>query len=80
MTLSGLTSGAMLGGLILAVWGPPGSSRPVVAGMLASFFFMVGLTSQTAVKVAWPWFTLIGTVITLAVAAIGMMRDRPAKP
>ncbi len=75
-SLRGLTSGALLGGLIMAVFSKKKSVVPVLIGMLVSFLAMLylsqfrwtltapsGVTSQ--VGVAWPWFTLIGTVVCL---------------
>ena len=84
-TLRGLTSGALLGGLTLAVFGRRGRSGPVIIGMLASLGFMVWLSQftwtteaggvKTTHKVFWPWFTLIGTVVTLVVAwAVGRLQ------
>ena len=77
-TLRGLTSGALLGGLALAVFGKRGRSGPVIAGMLVSLGFMLWLSQfywtaeiggkPETQKVFWPWFTLIGTVVTLLVA------------
>lgn len=80
-TLRGLTSGALLGGLILVLWWKRGASWPVVIGALTAVVVMVGISrlewSQTGpagvstqAKVAWPWFTLIGTVVTLGIAAL----------
>src|SRR5262249_9945066 len=77
-SLRGLTSGALLGGLLLAVFWRKGGPAPVVAGMTASLLVMI-LVSQfewnnevngqmVKTKVFWPWFTLIGTVVTLGVA------------
>lgn len=82
-SLRGLTSGALVGGLALAVFWRKGSARPVVTGML------VALATMTAIEVLpqwdrtrpfwqhyvgtpifWPWYTLIGAVVTLATAAV----------
>jgi Na+/proline symporter len=67
-SLNGLTSGAMLGGLSLAVGWKQGRSLPIVAGMAASVAFMVTLHTGWRAQVGWPWYTLIGTVVTVAVA------------
>ena len=80
-SLRGLTSGALLGGLLLALFGRGYCARAVVVGMLASVAVMNLLywpPNIPAVRgwwlatfggeVFWPWFTLIGTTITLAVA------------
>jgi SSS family transporter len=80
-SLRGLTSGALLGGLILAVFWRHGRARPVVGGMLVSLACMTLVqllprmeTTREAwmrivgTEIFWPWYTLIGTVITLATA------------
>ena len=76
-SLRGLTSGALLGGLLMAVFWRKGRAAPVIVGMLASLAAMIGVSqlewtqgsgeSTAKAKVFWPWFTLIGTTVTLAV-------------
>jgi SSS family transporter len=79
--LRGLTSGALLGGLILAVFRPKGSGRPVVGAMLISLVCMTSIQLLPKMawssgawmrvfetEVFWPWYTLIGTTITLGTA------------
>lgn len=81
-SLRGLASGALLGALLLALFARGVGARAVVAGMLASVVVMNLLywpPSLPAVRgwwlatfggeVFWPWFTLIGTLVTLGVAA-----------
>jgi Na+/proline symporter len=80
-SLRGLTSGALLGGLLLAVFWRKDTARPVVTGMLSSLAVM--LLIQVLPKMSWshdwwmrifkteiywPWYTLIGSIVTLAVA------------
>ncbi len=78
-SLRGLTSGALLGSLLLVLIWKKGAALPVVIGTLTSVAAMIFVsrfewaqTSATGdvvkVKVAWPWFTLTGTIVT-AVAA-----------
>jgi solute:Na+ symporter, SSS family len=74
-SLRGLTSGALLGGLVLAVYWKKGRPAPVVIGMLMSLAFMafIQIKPQFPAKligaeVQWPWFTLIGATLTLCVA------------
>ena len=69
-SLRGLTSGALLGGLALAVFWRKGRALPVVVGMAASLLAMIAVSLGwfSLPKVDWPWFTLIGTTITVTVA------------
>src|SRR5207248_9478641 len=77
--LRGLTSGALLGGLLLAVFWKRGRGLPVIAGMVCSLAVMTWISPlvqanlpvswpHLAVKIAFPWYTLIGVTIMLAVA------------
>ena len=68
-SLSGLTAGAMLGGLILSLWWRKGRATPVITGMIVSLAAMILISAaKDTLKVDWPWFTLIGTTITVLVA------------
>jgi SSS family transporter len=80
-SLRGLTSGALLGGLLLAVFWKKGRPAPIVAGMLASLAGMTAIQvlprlewskglwmKLVGSEIFWPWYTLIGTTITLLVA------------
>jgi Na+(H+)/acetate symporter ActP len=79
-SLNGLTSGAMLGGLLMAMFWKQVRPAAVITGMLVSLGGMIALsqfswTTEVAGqavknKVFWPWFTLIGTLLTLTVAWI----------
>jgi Na+/proline symporter len=77
-SLRGLTSGALLGGLLLAVFGRKGGPVPVIVGMLVSLAVMIGVSQfewveragppEVKTRIFWPWFTLIGTIVTLTTA------------
>ena len=80
-SLRGLTSGALLGSLILALFWRRVGARAVIVGMITSFIVMnciywpanIPALKDWWVKtfggeVFWPWFTLIGTSVTLGVA------------
>ncbi len=79
-TLRGLTSGALLGGLFLAVFWKNGSARAVIMGMLVSLAVMVWISPlmqgvlpekwQMSVTIAFPWYTMIGCMITVGVARL----------
>ena len=68
---------------MLAVFWKKGRATPVVIGMLASLTVMTAIqflpqlewskhfwTKWVGVEVFWPWFTLIGTTVTLLTAWI----------
>ena len=78
-SLRGLTSGALLGGLLLVLLWKKGSALPVVVGATASLVVMIFVSrfewaqitatgEVVRAKVAWPWFTLIGTIVTICSA------------
>src|SRR5207302_795628 len=79
--LRGLTSGALVGGLALAVFWRKGRAAPVIAGMLVSLVTMTAIqflpkldctkewwTRTIGIEIFWPWYTLIGAMITLLTA------------
>jgi solute:Na+ symporter, SSS family len=79
--LRGLTSGALVGGLALAVFWKKGRGAPVIIGMLVSLGTMTGIQvlpkldctkalwlKVVGTEVFWPWYTLIGATITLLAA------------
>src|SRR5205085_10397865 len=80
-SLRGLTSGALLGGLALAVFWRKGRSAPVIVGMLVSLAVMTLIQllpildstkdfwmTTVGTEIFWPWYTLIGAVVTIGVA------------
>lgn len=82
-SLRGLTAGALLGGLILALFWRRVGPRAAMAGMVASVIVMNLIywppnipqlkgwwTATFGGEVFWPWFTLIGTLVTLSVAGL----------
>jgi SSS family transporter len=94
-SLRGLTSGALAGGLALAVFGRKGSAVPIVTGMLVSLAAMTvievlpNLPATRAIwirtigtEIFWPWYTLIGVTVTLGTAwAVGkLIAWRRARP
>jgi Na+/proline symporter len=82
-SLRGLTSGALVGGLALAVFWPRGRARPVVAGMLVSLGVLTAIQvlpqlpwtkaiwlRTVGTEIFWPWYTLIGAMITIGTATL----------
>ena len=82
-SLRGLTSGALLGALILALFFRGVGARATMAGMIVSLVTMNLLYWPPNIpalhdgwyrwfggEIFWPWFTLIGTSLTLGVAGL----------
>lgn len=82
-SLRGLTAGALLGGLILALFWKRVGPRAAMVGMITSVLVMCFIYWPANIpatrdwwmrtfhgEVFWPWFTLIGTSVTLGVAGL----------
>jgi SSS family transporter len=82
-SLRGLTGGALVGGLILAIFWKKGRPAPVVGGMLVSLAVMTLIQALpkldathdwwmrvVGTEIFWPWYTLIGAIITLVTAPL----------
>ncbi len=80
-SLRGLTSGALVAGLALAVFWKKGRALPIITGMLVGLGTMIAIQvlpklPQTRAawmrifetEIYWPWYTLIGAVATLTTA------------
>jgi Na+/proline symporter len=65
-SLVGLTSGALLGGVVLSLLIKRGPAWPVVFGMVFSLFSMIWINWLKFVH--WPWYTLIGFCIMVFVS------------
>ena len=75
-SLRGLTSGALLGGLLLAVFWKRGRGKPIIIGMATSLLVMTAIEvlpkfdSLHLKAIFWPWYTLIGTTVMITVSWI----------
>ena len=89
-SLRGLTSGALLGSLLVALFWKRLGANAAVCGMIVSAIVMNALywppqleatkgwwKEHVGPEVFWPWFTLIGTATTLLVAWLVSLVWRP---
>ena len=67
-SLRGLTSGALLGGLALALFWRKARGPFVIVAMLISLGVMLGI--HLLPEIFWPWYTLIGALITIGIAGL----------
>jgi len=91
-SLRGLTSGALLGSFLLVLFWKRARALPVLIGTLTSLAGMIIVSrfewtataatgAAVKVRVAWPWFTLIGTLVTLGMACVTRewLRRKPSE-
>ena len=74
--LAGLTSGALLGSVLFAIWKKRCYPGPIIAGMISSFIvatIILIMSKMGILKIFWPWFTPIGTATTLGVAYLASL-------
>ncbi|HWF18567.1 MAG TPA: hypothetical protein VG754_04840 [Verrucomicrobiae bacterium] len=72
-SLRGLTSGALLGGLLLAVFWKRGRATPILIGMAVSLLVMIAIQVlpnyfPSIPAIFWPWYALIGTTVMVLVS------------
>jgi Na+/proline symporter len=72
-TLAGLTSGALLGGVLLALVLKKAKSRPIIIGMATSLAAMLAIKYALKEAIHWPWYTAIGCGITLVTAMLATL-------
>jgi SSS family transporter len=63
--------GALLGAFLLGIFTRRGTSTTVVVGMLASVPAVLALAWQEKPFLAWPYWIIVGTAVTMAVGALG---------
>ena len=68
--LAGLTSGGLLGGVLLALTWKQTDGRPIIIGMASSLAAMLAIKYGLKEAIHWPWYTAIGCGITLLTAML----------
>lgn len=82
LAVASFTYGALLGGFLLAILVRRARQRDAIAGMAVGLIAMVLVVfgrrlGLDGFDIAWPWYVLIGTAVTLAVgAALGLAPRR----
>jgi hypothetical protein len=67
--VASLVYGGLLGAFALALFVPSARSRDVVIGIATGIGAVTGLWLFARAYVAWPWYVLIGTLITFGVGS-----------
>jgi solute:Na+ symporter, SSS family len=68
LSIAGFTTGMILGLFLLGRIPRPVGSVPALAGLVAGFVTVFSLFLLT--RLAWPWYPLVGTLVTVVVALL----------
>lgn len=68
LSIAGFTTGVVLGLFLLGQLPRPVGSKSALAGIVGGFSTILALWLFT--RLAWPWYPLVGTLITMAVALL----------
>jgi solute:Na+ symporter, SSS family len=68
LLIAGFTTGMILGLFLLARMPRPVGSGPALAGLVVGFLTVLTIWLRTSL--AWPWYPLVGTLSTVAVALL----------
>ncbi len=77
LSIASFTYGGLLGGFFLALFWPRARQVDAILGMTVGILVMVAVVRLSGV--AWPWFVLIGTSVTLATGILSSL-TRPEPP
>lgn len=78
--IASLVYGGLLGAFFLAILAPRAGSGGAVTGMTVGIGTVTLIWTFARTEVAWPWFVLIGTTVTLAVGwSVGWMAGKSEK-
>ncbi len=77
LSIASFTYGGLLGGFFLALFWPRASQVDAILGMTVGILVMVAVVRFSGI--AWPWFVLIGTGVTLVTGILSSL-SRPEPP
>jgi Na+/proline symporter len=74
LSIASFTYGALLGAFLLGIYNPRAKQRDAILGMSVGIVAMAIVVFTPSFKIAWPWYVLIGTTITLFTASLSALR------
>jgi Na+/proline symporter len=77
LSIASFTYGGLLGGFFLALFWRRATQVDAILGMTVGILVMIAVVRFSGV--AWPWFVLIGTSVTLVIGVLSSL-SRPAPP
>jgi SSS family transporter len=74
LSIASFTYGALLGAFLLGIYNPRAKQRDAILGMSIGIIAMAVVVFSPSFKIAWPWYVLIGTTITLFSGSLSALR------
>ncbi len=74
LSIASFTYGALLGAFLLGIYNPRAKQRDAILGMSVGIIAMAIVVFSPSFKIAWPWYVLIGTTITLFTGSLSALR------
>jgi SSS family solute:Na+ symporter len=75
LSIASFTYGALLGAFLLGIYNPRAKQRDAILAMAVGIVVMALVVFAPSIKIAWPWYVLIGTTITLFTGTLSAMRN-----
>jgi len=74
LSIASFTYGALLGAFFLGIYNVRAKQRDAILGMSVGIVTMAVVVFSPSFKIAWPWYVLIGTTITLFTGSLSALR------
>jgi SSS family solute:Na+ symporter len=73
LSIASFTYGGLLGGFSLALFWPRAIQRDAIIGMTVGIAAMSIIVFDKSIHIAWPWYVLIGTTITVVAGMLASL-------
>lgn len=75
LSIASFTYGALLGAFFLGIYNVRAKQRDAILGMSVGIVAMAFVVLTPSLTIAWPWYVLIGTTITLFAGTVSALRN-----
>jgi solute:Na+ symporter, SSS family len=76
LSIASFTYGALLGAFFLGIYNRRAAQRDAILAMSVGIVTMAVVVFSPSIKIAWPWYVLIGTSITYLAGSLSALRKR----
>jgi SSS family solute:Na+ symporter len=74
LSIASFTYGALLGAFFLGIYNAAARQRDAILAMSVGIVTMAVVVFSPSIKIAWPWYVLIGTTITFLTGSLSALR------